>query len=68
MTIVAKTKKYLASLLGHNRYIVPEKELKLPWRGWEAEHHGIDPGSVTVIMYFPRIGSMAKAREENRLL
>lgn len=68
MTIVAKTKRYLPVVKGVKNYIVPEKELKLPYGRREAQMVGIDEGSVTVVMFFPRIGAMATAKEEDRLL
>lgn len=68
MTTVAKTRRYLPAVAGVKNYIVPEKELKAPWRGWEAKANDVDHGSVTVVMFFRRIGELATAKEEGRLI
>lgn len=63
-----KTRRYLPSLKGKNPYIVPEGELKLPWFGWEAEAHGVDTGSLTVIMFVKDRKELRERKELGQLL
>lgn len=63
-----KTRRYLPALKGVKQYIVPEKELKLPWYGWEAEANGVDKGSVTVVMFVKNLTELGERKELGQLL
>ena len=64
----AKTRRYLPALVTAKQYIVPDKELKLPYRGWEAKANDVDEGSVTVIMFCKNVTELRQRKEAGQLI